>query len=58
MCADGSCIKGKLKCDGDPDCDDNSDEDPSLCKKPALEILDTGKKLNVKNQVSRRNSIL
>lgn len=31
MCASGQCILQEWKCDDDPDCDDKSDEDPSLC---------------------------
>uniref|UniRef100_A0A7E4VR66 Very low-density lipoprotein receptor n=1 Tax=Panagrellus redivivus TaxID=6233 RepID=A0A7E4VR66_PANRE len=32
QCADGTCIFGIWKCDGESDCKDNSDEDMKLCK--------------------------
>lgn len=29
--AGGDCYKAKVQCDGDPDCADESDEDPTVC---------------------------
>ena len=26
-CADGNCVEGRMRCDGTPQCEDNSDED-------------------------------
>ena len=31
--SNGRCILDSWKCDGDPDCKDGSDEDPSICNK-------------------------
>lgn len=30
----GSCVPERWKCDGEADCDNGEDEDPSLCGKP------------------------
>ena len=32
-CKDGLIIESSWKCDGQNDCDDKSDEDPSICRK-------------------------
>lgn len=33
VCISGQCVPNRWQCDGDPDCEDGSDESAELCRK-------------------------
>ena len=37
-CSSGRCIPARWQCDREDDCDDGSDEDPSICGKDSIQI--------------------
>lgn len=38
VCNSGQCVPNRWQCDGDPDCEDGSDESAELCRKCALPV--------------------
>ena len=36
VCKNGQCVPNRWQCDGDPDCEDGSDESPEQCRECAL----------------------
>lgn len=41
MCQNGQCVPKRWHCDGEPDCEDGSDESLDICRKSALLSADS-----------------